>query len=492
MSKQMLWVLRTYLSNKLFLAVLAFACWTLALIAARGMFGSKLRVLVPFPFPWFAGVGPAALASAVGGVLAMQFRSPASRLSPRFVQAHAWVAAVWLVTIVAGVSFCTWIQNQPLLATTVFSIGITGFFFGIGVGSVKPNSDLATELRLLDKLLRLGTMIVMPLWVFSFGRYMAGELFSGQRVYSLTDELLIYGMLLLGTGLSWHACQTLRTLAGATATFGNAPDRAATSSHRGAMFAEESFESFLKNWRSPAHKSTLWNRVLRWRAGNPRTLPVLTVVLGSLVLALGTWILPVISPAHRQTLPPLRLGVYPTFTLFITSILIAYAWRKRLTCLDIESLRPTRRTSLQREWAASLASDLIPPALTAGAIATLSIQLRDQWFSPIAWQALIADWAQALFMLVLLSATLWLASLAFASIIVVIERQWLGLTIAFGTFFLGGIPFGALLGRLTRQMRVVPDPNVAIPLLLIPATVSAVAIVSAWRLWTRIDFDRRS
>jgi hypothetical protein len=256
------------------------------------------------------------------------------------------------------------------------------------------------------------------------------------------------------------------------------------------LFAEDAFESFVENWRSPAHKPTLWNRVVRWRAGNPRIAAVLMVVSGSIVIAIFPWILmPVTPSAGRLTLP---LGNYAAVTLLVTSISIAYAWRKRLTCLDVESLRPMRRTTLQCEWAASLASDLLPPALTAGAIATLSFELRDGWFSAIAWQALIAGWGEALAMLVLLSGALWLASLAFASIIVVIERHWLGLALAFGTFLLGGIPFGAMLGRLTRQMRFAPDPSAAIPLLLIPVTVSAVALICMWRLWTRIDFDRRA
>jgi hypothetical protein len=82
--------------------------------------------------------------------------------------------------------------------------------------------------------------------------------------------------------------------------------------------------------------------------------------------------------------------------------------------------------------------------------------------------------------------------LAFTGIIVVIERPWLGLVIAFGVFFMGGVPFGALLGSLARRWHFVSDPGAALPLLLIPATVSAVVIVCMWRLWTQIDFDRRS
>jgi hypothetical protein len=196
--------------------------------------------------------------------------------------------------------------------------------------------------------------------------------------------------------------------------------------------------------------------------------------------------------AGSQSWLPLSLGVYPTFMLFIASFQIAANWRKRLTCLDVESLRPTRRAPLQREWAISLAWDLLPPAFATAAIATLSFQLRDEWLSAFAWQALIAGWAEAVAMLVVLTGALWLASLAFTCIIVVIERPWLGLVIAFGVFFMGGVPFGALLGSLARRWHFASDPGAALPLLLIPATVSAVVIVCMWRLWTRIDFDRRS
>jgi hypothetical protein len=216
---------------------------------------------------------------------------------------------------------------------------------------------------------------------------------------------------------------------------------------------------------------------------------VLLIVFGSLGMAIFLFIPRL---AGSQSWLPLRLGVYPTFMLFIASFQIAANWRKRLTCLDVESLRPTRRAPLQREWAISLTWDLLPPAFATAAIATLSFQLRDEWLSAFAWQALIAGWAEVVAMLVVLTGALWLASLAFTGIIVVIERPWLGLVIAFGVFFMGGVPFGALLGSLARRWHFVSDPGAALPLLLIPATVSAVVIVCMWRLWTQIDFDRRS
>ncbi len=484
MRQQLFWVLATYFTNKGFLALLAFAglivqgLVTLSVLTLLDLAPAEANIPAPSQLPWFVGLGPATSAMGVGGVLARQFRNPASHLAPCFHRAHFLVGLNWLGIIVAGVLICTWTAGVPLLPGLFLAVGMTGCLFSAGVNlTAQRHLGQAMESSPLDKLLGLGALVIFPLLFMPVGW--------------LTNSQLLHGLLLIGTAYAWRACQTLQGLAGARATFGNVAGRATTSFERSSNWVEWSLESFLENWKGPSPKSSLWNRVLRWRVGNPRTLPVMAVVAGSIVIAIFPWILPVISPLFRQTPTPLRLGLYPTFVLFVVCIQIAFVWRKRLTCLDVESLRPISRTVLQREWAASLASDLIPPALTAGAIATLSFQLRDEWFSASAWQGLIPDWAETTSLLVFLSGALWLACLAFTSIIVVIEQRWLGLVIAFGMFLLGGIPFGALLGRSARQLQFDSDPSAAIPLMLIPAIVSAVIVACMWRLWTRIDFDRR-
>ena len=90
--------------------------------------------VVPARMPWFVGVAPSILAIAVGGVLAMQFRSSTSRVAPRFVLTHSLVAAFWLALVVGAALFTSWVTERSLLVGLLFSLGIAGCAF-VGSGA---------------------------------------------------------------------------------------------------------------------------------------------------------------------------------------------------------------------------------------------------------------------------------------------------------------------------------------------------------------------
>lgn len=438
--------------------------------------------------PWFVGIAPAFLAMAVGGIMATQFRNPASRLSPSFLRAHGAVGAVWLTIVVTAVLICGRVGRHPLPASLLFATGITGCMFGAGVDMAKRNilGPTMTFSR-LDKLLGFGILLVVPLLFVPVGWKVAGVPHTAQSYLELVDALTVYGFAVVGAGFAWRAHVDLRTIAGATSTLGNGPGRSQTAFQRGSFFAEGALEFFLDGWRLAAYKPSLWNRVLRWRVGNPRLYPVFFLAISAVVTAIVYYFL---KPTQQPS--PAAYGVFPIVVLFTLCSQIFTIWRQRLCCLEVESLRPISRYQLQRDWAVAVICDLFPLVLMTGILVTLSIHLRGDWYSALAWRALLQDWPRVLGAMALYTGTLWLASLAVTSTFIVIERLWLGFVIGFGSLLLGGGTLAALSGVFSRTTRGAAGAYDILPLLWVPTIVSLMVIACMWRLWTRMDFDRRA
>jgi hypothetical protein len=428
--------------------------------------------------PWIAAFIPAIVAGGVGFVFAQQFRSGASRVTPAFTLPHAIVAVGWLCAVILTMSLCMGIAQQPIARSISLCGAVAMFGFSAGVDGVnKRRLGVPARSTPWDWFLLLVTLA----FIASIALPRVSE-FAEQQQF-----MIVTGALAFAAAAVWHTCAVLRDLpAGAPNDSSLAADRSAVQFMPG-WYATERREVLVEYW---ARRPMIWNpwtRIRRWRTGNP-PLPSIRFVL---MFAAGAGAV-IMNRASGVAASGSMVAVLSLTMFLMLCGQIATVWRKRLTCLDVESLRPISRSVLQRDWAIALAMDLLVPAILVGLVSTLALQLRGDWRSSEAWRLLVSNWPEILASFTALSAVLWVVTIAFTSLATIIERAWLRIVVLLSTLTASGAAFGLLLALSTDLRRRAIEPVEILPLLWLPTVASLIVIACMWRLWKRIDFDRRS
>jgi hypothetical protein len=213
------------------------------------------------------------------------------------------------------------------------------------------------------------------------------------------------------------------------------------------------------------------------------------MILFSFGAALGMY---AVSVNRSEAAFRANLCFVPVMLLFATCGQAASGWRKRLSCLDVESLRPISRSTLQREWTISLLLDLLPGAAIVGVLTALMLHINLTAISLRDWQAVISDWPGVLATSIFFSIAIWIITTGLCSLLVVVERTWLRLTLALGLLIACAIVVGPQAAWTTELPRRDLVPEEYIPLLWLPSIMCAIVAAGMWNMWTRIDFDRRS
>ncbi len=431
-------------------------------------------IVLPRP-PLVACFPPVMLASAVGFLLASQFRSAALRLAPGFAKEHLLVAIGW--TVLAGLAGATSVCLTGLsVGTSVFlAAGWLAIAFGGGVELFGQRNYGASALTNRCEASAHGIAIF-------------GVLFALLLPSTNTGPHPLLLLALAGTGsLSlWRAAKMLRLMPELHGGGGvQQPSGWWLDSGR----RELQIESL--EWEPTAKPR--WNAVQRWRLGNP-PLHMLFVALLFICGAIGTTIFMGRMIGSRG--PDFNHNQASSFAFMLLVFVcgqVATFWRKRLLSLDVESLWPISRSMLRRELAMALAVDLIVPALSIAAFAAVTINLPETWlllplsvqWHDIAWRNIPGDFA-------LLSIVLWTVCYASSAILIIVERAWLRLLLVFAAMFLtilATVGIAALHDDLPRY--TVGFPRVLLPYLWVPTAISGLALVWMWKLWARLEFDRQ-
>ncbi len=430
--------------------------------------------------PWIAALVPAIFAGGVGFVVAQQFRSPASRVTPAFAFPHAIVAVGWLCAVILTMSLCMGIAQQP----TARSISLCGaaamFGFSTGVDGVnKRRLGVAARSTPWEWFLLLVTLA----FIISIALPRASE-FAGQLQF-----VIVAGAVAFVAAAVWHTVAVLRELpAGGPNEILSAAGIAALQFMPG-PHATLRRELLVESWTGRPMFWNPWARIQRWRTGNP-PLPSIRFILMSAAGA-GAVLVP-LNRVPGAAASGSLVAVLSLIMFLMVCGQIATVWRKRLTCLDVESLRPISRSMLQRDWAIALALDLFVPAILVGLVSAVALQLRGDWRSSEAWRLLVSNWREILVSFAILSATSWVVTIAVTSLATIIERAWLRVVVLLTTLTASGAAFGLLLALSTDLPRRAIEPAQILPLLWVPTVVSLIVIACMWWLWTRIEFDRRS
>jgi len=437
--------------------------------------------MVPRRYPWVAGYFPAVAAVGIGIVVASQLSSPASRLAPGFLLAHAITAGGWLCGILLAMLLFMVSVRQPVVQSLILCSAAAMFFFAAGVDSVsKRRLGPAARATLWDWIVGLG----VPLAI------LAGVL-PDAREYALQWRLLV--VLVAGVFLlvaMWHIVAILYRLPVVQAVDRPLPQYDGfLQVNRVSLLARR--ERLIERWSEGAANWTSWRSLQRLRAGNP-PLNVIPFVAMFLVGALPVFI------TLRRVRPGAGLDPGPFFVFLPLIMLlmicgqVALKWRQRLTCLDVESLRPMSRSVVQRDWAIAMLLDLLPSAAIVGLVVGVASQVDLNAMELGNWLRVLPAWPNLLGAFVFLTAVLWMITAAACSLLVVIERQWMRLALTVLLLLMNSVGMGFLLAfRPGGPPRNLTAWDV-LPTLWLPLVTGALVLAGMWHRWVRIDFDRRS
>ncbi len=431
--------------------------------------------------PWVVGFFPAGLAMGIGVVVASQLSTSASRLAPGFLLTHAVTAFVWLGTTVMVMALSMYVLWQPFVQSLVVCTAATLFFFSIGVDSIsKRLLGLAARVTLWDWVIALGTPIVIYAIAFPAVRESA--------IRGRLTLVVLAGA--FAAAAAWHAVTTLYRLsrvqtAGLPSQQYNGQSLLGIS--RGLLLSRR--ERFLESSCAIPARWTLWKSLQRWRAGNAP----LAVMLFILYFPIGVApVLFTLAQARDEMMVKVNLWVIPLFLLLLITGQVALVWRRRVTCLAVESLRPISRSVLQRQWALAMLLDLFVPSLSLSLLVAVASQLNLSSFRLGGWYMAVPGWQNLLAAAVILTVTLWIISAAVCSLAIVIERQWVRLALFLPLLLASCLGLGFFVTHRTG----IPLGSVTawdvLPLLWAPVMLYAAVLAWMWRQWTRIDFDRSS
>lgn len=432
--------------------------------------------------PWIAGFFPGVLALGVGLVVANQFGSSTSRLAPGFLSAHAITAAGWLSAIIAAMTFSMWMSRQPLMQSVILCGAAAMFFFSAGVDYLnKRRHGPAVSTGIWDWIISLGT----PVLIFSGAIPGATEFAQHWRLAIVTASGVFAGAAV------WHSITILRQLPAGNMLDSRLPRHTVpvpTRADRMHAFARR--ERLIEGWYGVSVSWPLWKRLERWRAGNAPLLALPFILMFSfgglaVIVALGR------ARPNVAMAVQVNLWFVPLILLLMVCGQVALVWRKRVTCLDMESLRPLSRSMVQGDWAIALLLDLLAPSAIVGLVIAVVSQLDLNAIGLGAWLLALPGWQSLLGAFVILAPALWAATAATCAVQVVVERQWVRLMLAVPFILVNSAGLGLLLAfRAGGPSRNLTAWDV-LQLLWLPSLLSLLVLAWMWRMWTRIDFDRR-
>jgi hypothetical protein len=372
---------------------------------------ARLLPLVPFEL----------LTVIVGIQLSSQFRSPLTRLAPRYRSSHAIIGislaliaivccGMWFPRVVAQV--CWDAALAPAAAVVASGIGC------MSLTSLRPATPpiRARCLTYVPMTIALGAMSLMC----------SSELFDralrGRDPWLLT---MLWGGTVIAGGVTVSLLNRLPSWA---ASSGAVPAKTrdqvlVSSTYRESwLFAKDRREMQIESWHHrEATDWTWWQRVQRWRLGN-RGLRVAPAII--LVLLMAVFQVPTILQVGLERYPlSSALCFFALGTLGMAALHCGGIWRMRLQVLPLEITRPLSRHDILLEWMAAFVVDLVPGAVLASAIAALGVNIQTPL--QIRWNVIPIDFA-LLFPIALAT------SVSLAATLVVIGRMWLALLAFFG------------------------------------------------------------
>jgi hypothetical protein len=431
---------------------------------------------IPFTFLmpcfWFA--------MAIGGQLASQFLGSGSRLIPGFASSHALVGVVLSAgVIVFGADRLMTIGVSGPVAIAASAAQVTSII-ALGAASALTRTFRPRGIQRLTWMIPVVFVCVLVSFVFPAWDPLASALHS--PIAAVSYALVACGATVLAV---WTLAHRAEWFSDSSSLERQNPMRYEWLGMGGGsrwMFFTNRRERHIEAGLSTTPNSNWWQRVGRWRLGNPpsRLLGLTLVMVGAFVVT--TWVTTRLSGAPRSSSPFPMLG----FMLIVALLAQAGAqWRARLLVLPLEFLRPYSRRAMQRELAAAFALDLLPVAILFAILATLGFHLNTSINLPWRWVPL-----SFLYFLALGCSGI----LAVGALVVVVRRLWVSIVLLF-VFVLANMFGGA---GLVLFERGAPDlfPGLMPTALILasfclPILCGAIFCWVLWRRWLRIEIGQR-
>jgi hypothetical protein len=395
------------------------------------------------PFLFFVLYPAGMLAAAIGVGLSGAFRGPASRLAPRFAPSHAAVAAALAVAVIVLTAWRVTAGGNDPLAATIAAVAAVCTVVSMTSGGL-VEAQVAQRLRKGKGILWLK----QALFFFLLGSLalpsvgpplMRGEMPGLLAALGLVSAASIVLTVVTLRGMA-HAPEIVELPAGA-----GARTRAAWQMQfrPGWMFATAGSEDRIERWIQRQSEWTWWQRVGRWRMGNPplRSERMMAMMLAVMVPVLWLMDTTILAANGRMGFAVLRGQVLLVAGLLAMTVAIRVAttWRLRMLMLPLESLRPYGRRALQNEMAAGLVADVAPSVALVAAFDAIGLNLNSAW--QVAWARVPGDFA------LMLTCVLPLV-VGLAAMMVVVKREWLAISLVLAVPVLLGM---ALMGLAILQ-----------------------------------------
>jgi hypothetical protein len=232
----------------------------------------------------------------------------------------------------------------------------------------------------------------------------------------------------------------------------------------------------------PLRRTTLWQRIAHWRAGNP---PLRSILISFVLVAMGFGIaiFSELSFGWGAALYS-QVPLMAALAVWIITAQIGMTWRQRLRMLGMEWLRPVSSVALRREFALALAVDLTPAMAFNALILAICAQLRAN--HPHHWLSVPATAA-------LIFAAILPVAVGVAGLLAVIVRRWLAWLLAMLVVFVGPGLFGFsmfLLSLLLRERSSISRgfPVDAFPYYFwVPPLLGCALAYVMWRRWEKFE-----
>jgi hypothetical protein len=434
---------------------------------------------IPFTFLmpcfWFA--------MAIGGQLASQFLGSGSRLIPGFASSHALVGVVLSAgVIVFGADRLMTIGVSGPVAIAASAAQVTSII-AIGAASALTRTFRPRGIQRLTWMIPVVFVCVLASFVFPAWDPLASALHS--PIAAVAYALVACGATVLAV---WTLAHRAEWFSDSSSLERRNPMRYEWLGMGGGsrwMFFTNRRERHIEAGLSTTPNLNWWQRVGRWRLGNP-SLEILPLALVILV-PIGAAALTMLAMA-RQSGASRPISLFPMLSFMPFMMLLGHVgatWRARLLVLPLEFLRPCSRQAMQRELAAAFALDLLPLAILFAILATLGFHLNTSINLPWRWVPL-----SFLYFLALGCSGI----LAVGALVVVVRRLWVSIVLLF-VFVLANMLGGA---GLVLFERGAPDlfPGFMPTALIfasfcLPILCGAIFCWVLWRRWLRIEIGRR-
>jgi hypothetical protein len=440
---------------------------------------SKKTIPLTFLMPcfWFA--------MAIGVQLSSQFLGSGSRLVPRFASSHALVGVVLSAGVIvfgaarlmkSGLSGPVAIVASAALVTSIIALGAT---------SALTRAFRPRGIQRLTWIIPVLFVCVLVSFVFPAWDPLASALNSPMAV--IAYALVACGATVLAV---WTLANRAEWFSGSSSLERRNPMGSEWLGVGGRgrwMFFTNRRERQIEVWLPTTRNPNWWQRVQRWRLGNPpyRPLSFTLVMLGTFVVT--TWVITRLSGTPRSSSPfPFALAPYIIFLVVGMLVQVSAFWRARLLVLPLEFLRPYSRRALQRELAAALALDLLPLAILFAIVATLGIHLATS--ASLSWR-----WAPLSFLYFLVLGCS--GTLAMGALVVLVRRLWVSIVLLIvfmlANMFGGNGLFLFQLGSRDFFPSFMTS-GLILGQFLLPILSGVILCWVLWRRWLRIEIGQRA